>query len=611
MRFKEIDSKSHYLIMIHSLLLRFGRLFTLNVVASLAIFGVLASTAPAVFAQSPPAFSQVVVFGDSLSDDGNVRHRAESDYGVSYPGGYFNYSDGRFTNSSDTDPSSDLYAGTWHEQLARTFLGLPSATNSLDGGFDYAFGGATTMDGSTDRTIIDNPFPFGGGELSLTVDNLGGQIDQYLGSFTVDPNALYIIWGGGNDLFDDDSAASATAAASRVGGLVERLATGGARNFLVPNLPPLGAVPHYADDSAKITSLDEASLTYRGQLSADLDSSEAALAAQGINVHIYRVDVWSLMVRLTAEPAKYGFTNVRDSSQGENVNPDEYLFWDDLHPTTAGHYQIAVEANRVLAGTVAPLGRALNISGRVNVGTGDNVAIGGFIVTGSDPKKVIVRGIGPSLQSKGVVNFLADPTLELRDQNQVLITSNDNWKDTQQTEIEQSGLAPSNDAESAIVATLNPGAYTAILRGQNNGTGIGLVEVYDLDPTANSTLANISTRGFVGTGDDVIIGGFIVGNGEYPIMEVRAIGPSLMSSGVAAPLLDPTLELHDLNGALLASDDDWRDGQESAIQASGLAPSDDRESAIMASLGPGNYTAVVRGKNNTTGVALVEAYRLE
>ena len=245
------------------------------------------------------------------------------------------------------------------------------------------------------------------------------------------------------------------------------------------------------------------------------------------------------------------------------------------------------------------------------MGTGDNVAIGGFIVTGSDPKKVIVRGIGPSLQSKGVVNFLADPALELRDQNQVLIASNDNWKDTQQTEIEQSGLAPSNDAESAIVATLNPGAYTAILRGQNNGTGIGLVEVYDLDPTANSTLANISTRGFVGTGDDVIIGGFIVGNGESPIMEVRAIGPSLMSSGVAAPLLDPTLELHDVNGTLLASDDDWRDGQESAIQASGLAPSDDRESAIMASLGPGNYTAVVRGKNDTTGVALVEAYRLE
>ena len=172
-------------------------------------------------------------------------------------------------------------------------------------------------------------------------------------------------------------------------------------------------------------------------------------------------------------------------------------------------------------------------------------------------------------------------------------------------------LAPSNDAESAIVATLNPGAYTAILRGQNNGTGIGLVEVYDLDPTGNSTLANISTRGFVGTGDDVIISGFIVGTGEYPIMEVRAIGPSLMSSGVAAPLLDPTLELYDLNGTLLASDDDWRDGQESAIQASGLAPSDDRESAIMASLGPGNYTAVVRGKNNTTGVALVEAYRLE
>ena len=597
--------------MIHSLFTRSQRLFALNVAAALGLFGVLVSTAPAVFAESAPVFSQIVVFGDSLSDDGNVRHRMESDYHVPYPGGDFNYSDGRFTNSSDTDPSSHLYAGTWHEQLATTFLGLPRATNSLDGGFDYAFGGATTMDGTSERTVISNPFPFGGGQFSLTVDNLGRQIDQYLGSFTADPNALYVIWGGGNDLFDDDSTASATAAASRVGGLVERLAVGGARKFLVPNLPPLGAVPHYADNSAKITSLDQASLNYRGQLSADLDSSEAALAAQGINVHIYRVDVWSLLVRLTAEPATYGFTNVRDSAQGEDVNPDTYLFWDDLHPTTAGHHQIAVEANRVLAGAVAPLAEALNISGRVDVGTGDNVAIGGFIVTGNDPKKVIVRGIGPSLQSRGVVNFLADPTLGLRDQNHALIASNDNWKDTQRTEIEQSGLAPTNDAESAIVATLNPGAYTAILQGKNNGTGIGLAEVYDLDPTANSTLANISTRGFVGTGDNVIIGGFIVGNGEHPIMEVRAIGPSLTSSGVTDALLDPILELHDQNGMLLASDDDWRDRQESAIQASGLAPSDDRESAIVASLGAGNYTAVVRGKNNTTGVALVEVYRLE
>src|SRR5438876_3788248 len=167
--------------MIHSLLIRFGRLFTLNVAASLAIFGALASTAPAVFAQSAPVFSQIIVFGDSLSDDGNVRHRVESDYGVSYPGGDFNYSDGRFTNSSDTSPSSDLYAGTWHEQLSTTFLGLPRATNSLDGGFDYEFGGATTMEDSSERTVISNPFPFGGVLFCLTVDNLGCHITEYDG----------------------------------------------------------------------------------------------------------------------------------------------------------------------------------------------------------------------------------------------------------------------------------------------------------------------------------------------------------------------------------------------------------------------------------------------
>ncbi len=168
--------------------------------ASLFGFALLVAGLSSVRAQQPPVFTKIVVFGDSLSDDGNIRHRAESSVGVSYPGGEFNYSDGRFTNSFDTDPSSSLYVGTWHEQLARTFLHLPIATNSLDGGLDYAFGGATTADGSQERTIISNPTPFGGGQFTITIDNIGRQINQYLGANVADPGALYAVWGGGNAL---------------------------------------------------------------------------------------------------------------------------------------------------------------------------------------------------------------------------------------------------------------------------------------------------------------------------------------------------------------------------------------------------------------------------
>jgi phospholipase/lecithinase/hemolysin len=568
--------------------------------------------APCAWAQTAPVFTQVVVFGDSLSDDGNVRHLMEDQYFISYPGGDFNYSDGRFTNSSDTDPSSDLYAGTWHEQLTHTFLGLSDATNSLDGGTDHAFGGATTASGTSDRTVINNPFPFGGGDFTLTVDNLGKQVDDYLASNTPDPDALYIIWGGGNDLFDDDSSSHVTETASNVAGLVEQLAEAGARNFLVPNVPPLGLVPLYKDDATTATALNAASGEYRSEFNTNLDGAITTLAGEGITITLYRLDIYGLFYRLATNPEDYGFTNISDSAQGESVDPDEYLFWDDIHPTTAGHYQIAVAANALLAGTALPPAEALNLSARLNVGTGDDVAIVGFIVTGTDSKEVIVRGLGPSLEVNGVplTDLLADPTLSLY-QGDTLIMTNDNWKDSQEAEIEATGIPPMDDPESAIVATLAPGSYTAILSGTNGGTGNGQVEVYDLDTTVNSTLANASTRGFVQTGDNILIAGFIVGTGESDTIVVRAIGPSLADMGVADPLLDPTLDLYDANGVILVSDDNWRDSQETLIQSTGLTPTNDAESAIIKSLGPGNYTAVVRGKDDTTGVALVEVYNLQ
>ena len=257
------------------------------------------------------------------------------------------------------------------------------------------------------------------------------------------------------------------------------------------------------------------------------------------------------------------------------------------------------------------LTRLLNISTRMAVLTNQKVLIGGFIITGSGPKRVMARGIGPSLSAVGVPGALQDPTLELNGSG-VHIT-NDNWRSDQEAEIVATGIQPGNDAESAILANLDPGAYTVILAGKDNTTGVGLVEVYDLDQSAGSRLANISTRGFVNTDDNVMIGGFIaapVDTGPTEVL-IRGIGPSLSAVGISGALQDPTLELHDGNGATIVMNDNWRDTQQSEIEATGIAPTDDHESAILQTIAPGNYTAIVRGASNTTGVGLVEVYHLQ
>lgn len=252
-----------------------------------------------------------------------------------------------------------------------------------------------------------------------------------------------------------------------------------------------------------------------------------------------------------------------------------------------------------------------NIATRANVQPGENALIGGFIVTGTEPKRVLIRGLGPSLTERNVSGASQDPILELNGPAGVIATNN-NWKDSQQGDIAATGIPPSNDAESAMVQTLGAGAYTAVLRGVNDTSGVSLVEVYDLDTGANSKLANLSSRGLVQTGDNVMIGGLIVGPaglGSTRVL-VRAIGPSLSRRGVVGSLQDPTLELFDGNGTPLSSNDDWKQSQEGDIAASTVAPEDDREAAILSSLAPGNYTAIVRGKNDASGVALVEAYNL-
>jgi len=261
-----------------------------------------------------------------------------------------------------------------------------------------------------------------------------------------------------------------------------------------------------------------------------------------------------------------------------------------------------------------PPARALNMSGRSRIETGDQVAISGFVVTGNAPKRIAVRAIGPSLANFGVPDPLADPVIDLHRSDGSIVMANDNWKDAQQADIEATGLAPRDDREAALIATLPPGNYTAVVTGKNGGTGVGLAEAYDVDQAADSRLANISTRAPVGTGSDVLIGGFITGNGTGATrIAVRAIGPSLGQFGIANPLPDPRLELHDVNGALLASNDNWQDdaGQAALISSYGLAPTNNLESAIAISLGPGSYTAIVADKNGQTGVGLVEIYDLQ
>ena len=235
-----------------------------------------------------------------------------------------------------------------------------------------------------------------------------------------------------------------------------------------------------------------------------------------------------------------------------------------------------------------------------------------MIANGTESKTVIIRAIGPTLSQFGVQDALQDPALELY-QGNTLLFSNDDWRNsTQQVEIEASGFAPNNDTESAIIWTLTPGQnYTAVMRGKNGLTGIGVVEAFDLDPTAASKLANISTRGFVELDDNVMIAGLIVMPGDETNLTnilVRALGPTLSDFGVPDALADPTLDLVNSSGTVIRSNDNWKDSQRAEIEATGLAPNHDAESALLEAVAPGAYTAIVRGAGRTTGVGLVEVY---
>ncbi len=313
--------------------------------------------APAAWAQPaqdvPPSFSKFIVFGDSLSDVGDLAKRTNDKFGIRYPGPHFNYADGRFTNGAETSPASRKYVGVWHEQLARD-LQLSPATASLDGGLDYAFGGATTQDGTHDVQVGD-------GNLTLTINDLGKQVDDYLKGRAAEPGALYILWGGANDLLSDHSASSISGSAARIGNLVSKLARAGGRSFLVANVPPLGDVPSESGKPQEAAALNAASAQYRSQLNAALNAAEAGFSSTGLSVKIYRLDIFDLFTRVRQNAEAFGFSNTSDSAQGQAVDADKYLFWDSLHPTIAGHHQIALAALNLLLGS-APAPATLSLS---------------------------------------------------------------------------------------------------------------------------------------------------------------------------------------------------------------------------------------------------------
>jgi hypothetical protein len=273
------------------------------------------------------------------------------------------------------------------------------------------------------------------------------------------------------------------------------------------------------------------------------------------------------------------------------------------------------KATRIFISTSlrTPISGLANISTRGLVGTGDNVLISGFIITRTDaaPLTVAIRALGPSLATAGVTDALQDPTVDLFDGQGHLIASSDNWKNNtpDATQIHAVGLDPKDNRESALYRILPVGSYTAVVRGKNNTTGVGLVEVYNLGSDGNAKLANISTRGQVLTGEKVLIGGLIVQGPFTHSILLRALGPSI--SGVAGVLPNPTIQLFNEQGSTIGFNNDWRDTQEAQIMATGAPPSNDKESAIVQSLGPGSYTAIVNSNNDKTGVALVEAYALD
>jgi hypothetical protein len=468
-------------------------------------------------------------------------------------------------------------------------------------------GGALTMFGGilnlTNSNLTDNQLtnPGGGSALMFSADPGGGQLAAWDMTGAVENCVISNNFGGPATIYDGYRA---NAPFNRLQYKNNKIYPSDTSAFFIDSIGSRSV----ADINAMVLTLGDNSTVQKGTTNSALTSPMAIGA-------ILMTPQMSSTTGAPGETVPVPAYVAYASSVGTPVldgttmpNP-----FDVVPASSNAAHTLTVGANSFVT-TPVP-GLALNISTRLPVGTGQQVLIGGFIIQGPTSKSVMLRAIGPSLPLAGV---LQDPYLELHDGGGQIIATNDNWKTTnigglltssQVIDIVASTIPPSQNMESAIVATLAPGAYTAVVRGATNDTGIAVVEGYDLDPDPVSKLANISTRGFVLNGDNVMIGGFILGGGPGNTnVVIRGIGPSLAAFGITNPLLDPMLELHDGNGTTIGSNDDWKSNQR-AIEATGLQPSNDAESAIAVSnLAPGGYTAVLRGKNGGIGVGVVEVY---
>jgi phospholipase/lecithinase/hemolysin len=288
-------------------------------------------------------YTSIVIFGDSLSDTGNVADLTQAKYGFRLPGPIADYTDGRFTDGTDTVPAAHNYFGVWIEQLASTFPAKPAVKASLDGGTNYAYGFAFTGGGSANFTFGPSD------ELSVTINNIGQQITDYLATKPrITDKTLFIVWGGANDLLNATSTKDVIDAAVDQAGNLERLLAAGATQFIVPNLPNLGAIPRLNGSPATSIPATKATVLYNSVLAAGVAIVRDFNPGKRLNVA--QLDIFGLINKIVASPSKFGLADVKDSSQGNfTVNPDTFLFWDDLHPTTRGHNIIAEAAGKLIA----------------------------------------------------------------------------------------------------------------------------------------------------------------------------------------------------------------------------------------------------------------------
>ncbi len=396
-------------------------------VLSLLAAGALPWCAAPAEAQS---FSRLVVFGDSLSDTGNHADRSVNDYGLRFPTYFFNYTNNRYTSGRDTRPASATFRGVWVEQLAKDFLGLPKPKPSEVGGLDFAFGNGRTSDG-THQDVIPQISPLVNSTYSLTIDDMGLQVTNFLGTGTPDANALYCLWGGNNDLTSvNPTAAGVQAAITNEIGLIQRLALAGARNFLVVNVPPLGSTPAVlaAVGPAQAAGVNQLAGGFRAALQPAINQLAGGLARAGINIDVRVVDSFGILVDALQDPGAYGFATVTDNGQN-SPNParddaDRYLFWDGFHPTAHGHYQVAAEAFAVLSGqSVVQIGaettevnRAAETGAFVFTRTGENLATSltvNFSVAGT-AKSGDVDSLGASVTFAAGARRAAVPIVPLK-----------------------------------------------------------------------------------------------------------------------------------------------------------------------------------------------------